>query len=114
MGKLFNKRNICLLPLVTLLLTGCYRNNNSSGGGQGGGGDIEPPGRYSTIDIYATNDFHGSVEETDDYMGLKKWATYLKDKGERDNTLLIDQGDTWQGSIYSNYNRNSDKCMSLF
>ena len=108
MGKLFNKRNICLLSLVTLLLTGCYRNNNSSGGGQGGGqgggGDIEPPGRYSTIDIYATNDFHGSVEETDDYMGLKKWATYLKDKGERDNTLLIDQGDTWQGSIYSNYN----------
>ena len=83
MGKLFNKRNICLLSLVTLLLTGCYRNNNLSGGGQGGGqgggGDIEPPGRYSTIDIYATNDFHGSVEETDDYMGLKKWATYLKD-----------------------------------
>ena len=107
MGKFISKHIIIALPLVALLLSGCNRPNNNnkpSGGGEGGGEHIDPPGRYSTIDIYATNDFHGAVEETDGNMGLKKWATYLKNKGENPNTLLIDQGDTWQGSIYSNYN----------
>ena len=91
-----------MLPLVTLLLIGCNRNHSTP----------RPPveDRYKTVDIYATNDFHGQVkeevsnDERYDYVGLNKWATYLKNKGEQQNTLLIDQGDTWQGSIYSNYN----------
>lgn len=59
-----------------------------------------------TIDIYAVNDFHGTVLENYDsrYLGLVKFASYFKEKGENPNTLLMDQGDTWQGSIYSNYN----------
>ena len=96
MANLFNKRILYVLPLVTLLLSGCKRNNT-------------PPtpinnDKFKTIEIYATNDFHGQVMEEGSYMGLSKWATYLKEKGEQKNTLLIDQGDTWQGSIYSNYN----------
>ena len=96
MANLFNKRILYLLPLVTLLLTGCHNKKDP----------VVPPvdDKYKTIEIYATNDFHGQVMEEGSYMGLSKWATYLKEKGEQKNTLLIDQGDTWQGSIYSNYN----------
>ncbi len=99
MGRLFNKRIALMLPLVTLLLSGCHRNTPTP----------QPPveDKYKTIEIYATNDFHGAVEEEGSNMGLKKWATYLKSKGEQKNTLLIDQGDTWQGSIYSNYNHGA-------
>lgn len=54
-----------------------------------------------TVDIYATNDIHGAV---DTGLTLAKAGSYLKNIGSNDNTLLLDQGDTWQGSIYSNYN----------
>lgn len=67
-----------------------------------------PEEEIEYIDIYATNDIHGAVmEETINghkRPGIGKLMTYLKDKGDKPNTLLLDQGDTWQGSIYSNYN----------
>lgn len=70
------------------------------------------------IEIYASNDFHGAVEETSDQIGLIKFGTYFKKKGAEKNTLLIDQGDSWQGSIYSNYNRgrlvNDVMCEARF
>ena len=86
---------IMLLPLATLLLTGCPKKHKDN--------PINPDSVFN-VEVYATNDFHGAVEEESNQMGLAKWATYLKDKGDKPNTLLIDQGDTWQGSIYSNYN----------
>ena len=101
MGKRFNKRIAYMLPLVTLLIVGCHPSSNNNNNNDRPTPDTD---KYKTIEIYATNDFHGQVMEESGYMGLSKWATYLKDKGEQKNTLLIDQGDTWQGSIYSNYN----------
>lgn len=100
MTKQNHNQILMLLPLVTLLLTGCPKK------------PVNPPkpiidDKFKTIEIYATNDFHGAVEEESDKMGLKKWATYLNEKGKQENTLLIDQGDTWQGSIYSNYNHGA-------
>ena len=56
------------------------------------------------IDIYATNDIHGQIESQAYRSSIGKVMTYMKSKGDQDNTLLLDQGDTWQGSIYSNYN----------
>lgn len=67
----------------------------------------EPVDRYRTIDIYASNDIHGQLEEGYNECGVGKFATYFKEKGEQENTLLLDQGDTWQGSIYSNYNHGA-------
>ena len=61
-------------------------------------------GENLTIDIYATNDIHGQIESQADRLSLITLMSYLNDKGKQDNTLLLDQGDTWQGSIYSNYN----------
>lgn len=40
-------------------------------------------------------------------MGLKKMMTYLKQRSDEDDTLLLDQGDTWQETIYSNHNRGA-------
>ena len=70
-------------------------------------GSVRPTTGTTTIKVFATNDFHGAVEQSGSNMGLGKWATYLNNKGQQDNTLLIDQGDTWQGSIYSNYNHGA-------
>ena len=55
-----------------------------------------------TISIYAVNDYHGHVNEE---FSLKHYGTFIKQKVSRPNTLFLDQGDTWQGSLESNYNR---------
>ena len=71
-----------------------------------------------TINIYALNDFHGAVEETDINMGLGNMGTFFKKKGEEENTIILDQGDSWQGSIYSNINYgnlvNDVMCVAKF
>ena len=72
------------------------------------------PANKKTIRVMATNDIHGQIyEETsvdnegNTYVsraGIDKTMTFLKNEKAKGNTLLIDQGDTWQGSAYSNYN----------
>lgn len=57
-----------------------------------------------SLTVYAVNDFHGAVKKADGSAGLAYFASYFKEKGEDPNTLLIDSGDTWQGSLLSNYN----------
>lgn len=59
-----------------------------------------------TFTVYASNDFHGYIEEGNS-AGLKAWGTYAREKSHEFNTLLLDQGDTWQGTLYSNMNRGN-------
>lgn len=113
-----------LLICSSLLLSGCalfpFINNktsesdkshssSSSSSSQGDKSSSSEDEIFKTIDIYAINDFHGAVEEGQisgyKVAGLGKLMTYLKDKGDKPNTLLLDQGDTWQGSVYSNNNK---------
>ena len=61
-------------------------------------------GDLKTVTIYSSNDFHGYVDEESNRAGLLKFGSYFKEKGEDGNTLLLDQGDTWQGTFNSNYN----------
>ena len=69
---------------------------------------VDPPEeKETTINIVAFNDFHGAVEASGNNIGLANFGTYLKKKSEEKNTLILDQGDTWQGSIYSNYNHGN-------
>ena len=89
------KRLLLLIPILLISLSGCKKPRHSSDS------DTESS---KTIEIYATNDIHGAIMEDGDRVGLSKIMTYLNDRGHEGNTLLIDQGDTWQGSIYSNYN----------
>lgn len=66
-----------------------------------------PTGETLSLDIYATNDIHGQIENDGNRMDIITLGTYMKNKGLEDNTLLLDQGDSWQGSIYSNHNRGA-------
>lgn len=71
--------------------------------------EIEKPSSgLGDINIFAFNDFHGAVlpNEGTDYgeeAGLKLIANFYKNKSAEQNTLILDQGDTWQGSFESNY-----------
>ncbi len=58
-----------------------------------------------TVTIYATNDMHGQIypDVANKRMGMAKMMSYLKRENDGD-TLVLDQGDTWQGSLYSNLN----------
>ena len=117
-----NKKSLFVLSILAVLITGCFNNTTPSSSNQSqdkesssttssetseisssSSSELE---KTATIEIYASNDIHGAVmEDTSDYRcGIGKYATYFKEKGEQPNTLLLDQGDTWQGSIYSNYN----------
>ncbi len=79
---------------------------NISSGGQASSGESSFAGDRK-IHIYAINDFHGQILESSvDYeIGAAKLFSYLKDKNDEGNTLLCNQGDLYQGSLESNYNR---------
>lgn len=94
-----NKRTLVLLFVSFLpLLTNCGSNPSPS---------PSPIGEVKEINIVAFNDFHGAIEENSKSgsIGLAKLGTYLKQKSSEPNTLILSQGDDWQGSIYSNHNR---------
>ena len=59
----------------------------------------------ATIELYTVNDFHGYVDEDDGHAGIEKFGTYFKERGEEPNTLLLDQGDSWQGEMNSSFNK---------
>ena len=84
---------ISILPICIIAVSGCNKKPTT-------GGEL-------TIDIYATNDIHGQVEGEGSSIDLLTFGTFMKNMGKKDNTLLLDQGDTWQGSIYSNYNHGA-------
>ncbi|MCQ2772101.1 MAG: 5'-nucleotidase C-terminal domain-containing protein [Bacilli bacterium] len=59
------------------------------------------------ISIYTVNDFHGQIKElASSYeAGAGKYFSYLDRMNKQGNTLLINSGDLYQGSLESNYNR---------
>ncbi len=88
-------KSLSLIPLMFLLFS-CDINWGSDS-------TIDP----TTITLYAINDFHGSIVQklSDGEMGLLNLGTYLKKQGEKENTLLINSGDMFQGSLESNYTK---------
>ncbi len=55
------------------------------------------------IDLYAINDLHGKLVDTDSNGGVDELTTYLKTMCEKnDNVILLSSGDMWQGSSESN------------
>lgn len=66
---------------------------------------IKPTSGVQAIKIYGINDFHGAVKEDGRQMGIGYLGSFMKAKTSEPNTLFIDSGDTWQGSLESNYNK---------
>ena len=125
-NKVMKKKIFAFLPLFALLLSGCSllemgMGRNSSSGDSQTSSQVNSSSHYTSsgstssdsrsgtakVEIYTTNDLHGQVYDENYRCGIGRLGTFLKEKGAQSNTLLIDQGDTWQGSIYSNYNHGA-------
>ncbi len=103
-----NKRIKILLPLFALLISGCtpnvkleydtydYSMHNAL---------VDQDG-YTLIDFYALNDFHGALTYDQDSTlpGITRMNSFLKEKRNENpgGTVLIANGDMWQGSADSN------------
>ena len=56
-----------------------------------------------TIDFYNFNDLHGKFENTDDNTGVDELTTYLENRKEIDeHVVILSTGDMWQGGSASN------------
>ena len=63
---------------------------------------------YVPLEIFAFNDVHGNVKDTDGKgLGIAKTTTLLKELSKDKNSIFISQGDMWQGSVESNYTRGN-------
>ena len=66
---------------------------------------VRPTTGVEPFYIYGINDFHGAIKEDGFQMGLGYLGSFMKEKTSEQNSLFIDSGDTWQGSLESNFNR---------
>ena len=66
----------------------------------------EPEDTIVNLELFALNDMHGNVYDSDTGLGIAKTSTLLKTyPNSIDNTIYISQGDMWQGSAVSNITR---------
>ena len=65
--------------------------------------------KSGTVDLYAINDFHG------EHAKLAQISGYISDKLDNGNTVAINSGDMFQGSMESNWNYGSlfADCMNV-
>ena len=60
------------------------------------------------LDIYAINDLHGKIFDTDSQIGVDELTTYLRGASVRDEQhIFISSGDMWQGSAESNITKGA-------
>ena len=99
-------KKLCALLALLLLLSGC----RADPGAQPSASATEPaqPATDSqetglvTFDIFAINDLHGRLTDTDAQPGVDELSTYLKQARQATNTILLATGDMWQGTAESN------------
>lgn len=87
---------ICLFFSLLLVLTGCGKGNHH----------LPTPSHGESplvgLDIYAINDLHGKLTDTDAQPGVDELSGYLRQAQQNGNTLLLATGDMWQGAAESN------------
>lgn len=55
------------------------------------------------LDVYAINDLHGKLDDTESNIGVDELTTYLNAmRANDDYSILLSSGDMWQGSSESN------------
>ena len=98
-------KKICLLLALLLLLSGCSREVDIPQTTQPSVNmedreNAEP--EVVTLDIYAVNDLHGKLADTEVQPGVDELSTYLKQARQAGNTIFLATGDMWQGASESN------------
>ena len=86
-------KKLCVLLAILLLLTGCSQKN-------GNAADESSTGNLVSFDVYAINDLHGRLADTEDQPGVDELSTYLS--RQTGNRILLSTGDMWQGTSESN------------
>lgn len=83
---------LLVLIMSVVMLPSCNNSNNN--------------GKDREVTLYAMNDFHGAAvyNKSSSELGILKQGTFFKQKGKEKNTLILNSGDMWQGSIESNLN----------
>ena len=92
-------KKLCILLVFLLLLVGCGNETEKTQPHS----DITANNRWVNFDIYAINDLHGRMADTDDQPGVDELSTYLK--LHTGNMILLSTGDMWQGTSESNLTR---------
>ena len=89
-------KKLCVLLALVLVLAGCGTNQKKitpSGGTEITGNP------WVSIDVFAVNDLHGKLVDTESQPGVDELSTYLQ---QMENTILLATGDMWQGASESN------------
>lgn len=86
-------KKLCFLMVLVLFLTGCAHNEPNT----------NSENRLVSFDVYAINDLHGKLADTDNQPGVDELSTYLQ--LQTGNQILLSTGDMWQGSSESNLTR---------
>ena len=94
-------KKFCLLLIFLLLLTGCgqqMQNPQPTAAENVTASEIQ----LVRFDIYAVNDLHGRLADTDYHPGVDELSAYLKQARQTENVILLSTGDMWQGTSESN------------
>ena len=82
---------------ILFSLAGCGNSNNKRSE------SFEGHPRIVTVQLAAFNDVHGNAIDSETGLGISKTSTLInKITNNKENTILISQGDMWQGSAESN------------
>lgn len=65
----------------------------------------KPSSEPRNVYFYALNDFHGACDVKNYEAGIVKVGSFFKEKGQEDNTLILNSGDMFQGSLVSSSNK---------
>lgn len=94
-------KKVCILLTLLMLLSGCSKDQSHPTQPTIMTTVVtEPTGpRFVSFEVYAINDLHGKLVDTDAQPGVDELSTYLK---QSKNTILLSTGDMWQGASESN------------
>ena len=88
------KKILTILLALFVLLSGCGKQPENSNAWK------DPV--LVAFDVFAVNDLHGKLADTDQQPGVDELSTYLKQARESGNVILLSTGDMWQGASESN------------
>ena len=103
-------KKLCLLLALIFLLGGCAGRADSeqntlppdANAGQTEDAASNQVPELVSFDIYAVNDLHGKLSDTQAQPGVDELSTYLKQARRENNMILLSTGDMWQGTSESN------------